>query len=106
MSPMILAGISLAVAVIAVLIALVANERAATRWTSSKVSKRLHYLEAEVINLTDVTEAIRGLVKRQIARDNMRKAREKKKLNGTDEMTDEQWRAYATKRANQGLPVE
>lgn len=108
MSPLILSSIGLCLGVLALLLSYLAYERAAVRWTSSKVSRRLHYLEAEVVNLTDVTESLRSLVKRQIARDNMRKARAKKKEkeNGKDEMTDEEWRAYASRRVNQGLPVE
>ena len=101
-----LAEFSIAFSALALIISMLAAQKASDKFQSSKVVKKVRDLDAEVTALADEIEKTHSLVRRKIARDNMAKAREKRHSNGNDGMTDEEWRAYATKRIQQGLPVE
>ena len=100
-----LAEFAIAFSALALIISMLAAQKASDKFQSAKVVKKVRELDAEVTALADEIEKTNSLVRRKIARDNMAKAREKRHANGND-MTDEEWRAYATKRIQQGLPVE
>lgn len=101
-----LSEIALALSVIAVVFSVLANQKAGDKFQSAKVVKKVRELDSEVTFLGDQVEKFSALVRRKISRDNMAKAREKRHEKGNQQMSDEEWRKYANKRINQGLPVE
>lgn len=96
--------IAVALATLALICALGAWLRASESFQSSKLTRELQEVTLELVNLRDLYESVFRMVKRINGRDAMRKHRAKK--NGASEMTDEEWRAHATKRIGQGLPVD
>lgn len=90
--------------VLAAVFCVISFRKAASLVRSSRAVRDLSRLEIEIADLSDRLTATIRLVKRINGRENMRKHREK--ANGKKDMTDEEWRVYATKRAQQGLPIE
>lgn len=102
----VISSISLAIGTIALVFSLMSIRKASTRYISSVLQQKVRQQDLEIADLMDRMETVTRLVKRQTARENMRKHREQKKDNGKATMSDEEWRAWATKRIQQRLPVE
>ena len=100
----ILQAATLFLAALAVGLSVAALSRASQRYTSLKYAGKIRNLQLEVAELADAFERVSHAQKRMTARLNMREHRERKKQNGAD-MTDEEWRKWATKRVQQGLDV-
>jgi hypothetical protein len=90
--------ISLSLAVLALFVSLTAHRRASTRFAKSLLRQKISELDLDIVELADRVDQLTKLAKRQNARAAMAKAREKKKSADNGEMTDEEWRTWATKR--------
>lgn len=69
--------IALALAVLGLLMSLVALSMASDRFTNLKLTRAISQSRGELLVLADEVDGLRGMIKRQIARENMRKARDK-----------------------------
>lgn len=93
--------IALAVATLGLCISVAASRKASTRFASSVLTRRISELEYELTTAMDSIEKLTALVKRQTARTNMQRAREKKR-NENGAMDDDEWRRWATKQIQLG----
>ena len=103
MSYVLLASIFLAS--LSFITSLVACRMASKRFHTGKWTRELRNLSSEVTDLSDQFAKLEKLTRRQTARANMEKARAAKK-NSQEEMTDEQWRNWATKQIQLGQTIE
>ena len=103
MSYVVLASISLAS--LSFILSLVACRMASKRFLTGNLTRQLRNLSSEVTDLSDQFAKLEKLTRRQTARANMEKARAAKK-NSQDEMTEDEWRKWATKQIQLGNPIE
>ena len=85
---------------LALAFSLASYRMASFKTRNSNLSRKLSAIEIEVADLYSQIGSVTKMVKRLNARENMRKHREAKKTNS--EMTDEEWRAHATKKLQLG----
>ena len=77
--------------------------RSSGNYRNDKLRRKITGVEVELADLRDHFETLARNLKRMNARQAVRKNREQKK-NG--DMSDDEWRTWATRRIQQGLPVE
>ena len=103
-SPLILSAIALVTGSLAVSLSIAAIRASRERFISLVLSRRMSAIEVEQADLRDKFDSLTRLVKRANSRQAMAKAREKKNSSEAA-MTDEEWRKWATKRIQQGQPI-
>lgn len=98
-------ALSISLSAFAVLMAVAAFMRASARLHTNNLMRKIGTVQLDISELQDAFERMLKNQKRATARVNMAKAREKKN-SGKDSMTDDEWRAWATRRVQQGLPID